>query len=43
MKEILRRKNSKVISHEVSPASLLDVSDCNFQWLLVEESVMIKN
>jgi hypothetical protein len=34
---VLRRLNSAVISRQVSPASLLDVSDGNFQSALVDK------
>jgi hypothetical protein len=41
MKETLRRQNVVVISRQVSPASLLDVSAGNCQRTLVDESGMI--
>jgi hypothetical protein len=43
MKEILRRKNSAATSRKVSPSSLLDDSDSNFQRALLDESGMIIN
>jgi hypothetical protein len=40
--EILHRQNSVAISREVSLALLLDVSACNCQRALVDESGMIR-
>jgi hypothetical protein len=43
MKEILHRQNPLTFSHNVSPASVLDVSAGNCQIALMDESGMIKN
>jgi Ni,Fe-hydrogenase III small subunit len=42
-KKILRRQNHLAIYHQVSPASLINVSLCNCQRALVDESEMIRN
>jgi hypothetical protein len=43
MTEILRRKNSASISHQVSPALILDVPDGTCQRAPVDDSRMIRN
>jgi hypothetical protein len=43
MKQMLRRQNSAAISLQVSPASLLGVSEGNCKRALVDESEMFRN
>jgi hypothetical protein len=42
MEQILRRHNSAAISYQVSPDSLLDVSSCNIQSVLVDEQELLE-